>query len=58
MFAFGIIENGRHAILTKMGVVWSLIIFQWPIYLTPHMFSCHRSNSWISCGYHFLVKNS
>jgi hypothetical protein len=43
--------------LTKMGVVWPLIIGERPIYLTPHIFSCHRSHSWISGGDHFLVKN-
>jgi hypothetical protein len=46
-----------HAIFDKMGVVWPLIINQMPIHLTPHMFSCHRSHSWISGGDHFLVKN-
>jgi hypothetical protein len=40
-----------------MGVVWPLIIDQRLIHLTPHMFSCHRSHSWISGGDHFLVKN-
>jgi hypothetical protein len=24
----------------------------------PHMFTCHRSHSWISGGEHFLVQNS
>jgi hypothetical protein len=27
------------------------------VHLTPHMFNCHRSQSWISRGDHFLVKN-
>jgi hypothetical protein len=40
-----------------MGVVWPLIIDQRLVHLTPHMFSCHRSHSWISGGDHFLVKN-
>jgi hypothetical protein len=40
-----------------MGVVWPLIIDQSIVYLTPHMFPCHRSYSWISGGDHFLVKN-
>src|SRR5688572_30944465 len=40
-----------------MGVVWPLIIDQRLIHLTPHMFPCHRSHSWISGGDHFLVKN-
>src|SRR6187455_1174964 len=40
-----------------MGVVWPLIIDQTLIHLTPHMFPCHRSHSWISGGDHFLVKN-
>src|SRR5688572_29245892 len=41
----------------KMGVVWPLIIDQRLVHLTPHMFPCHRSYSWISGGDHFLVKN-
>src|SRR5688572_23679815 len=41
-----------------MGVVCPLIIDQTLIHLTPHMFPCHRSHSWISSGDHFLVKNS
>jgi hypothetical protein len=45
-------------ILTKMGVVWLLIIDQRLVHLTPHMFPCHRSHSWISGGYRFLVKKS
>jgi hypothetical protein len=40
-----------------MGVVWPLIIDQRLVHLTPHMFPCHRSHSWISPGDHFLVKN-
>src|SRR5690348_6362939 len=57
--AFDIIENGRSWLFsTKMGVVWPLIIDQRLIHLTPHMFPCHRSHSWISGGDHFLVKNS
>jgi hypothetical protein len=43
--------------LTKMGVVWPLIIDQRLVHLTPHMFKYHRSQSWISRGDHFLVKN-
>jgi hypothetical protein len=41
----------------KMVLVWPLIIYQWLVHLTPHMFPCHRSHSWISGGDHFLVKN-
>jgi hypothetical protein len=41
-----------------MGVVWPFIIDQRLVHLTPHMFPCHRSHSWISGGNHFLVKNS
>jgi hypothetical protein len=41
-----------------MGVVWPFIIDQRLVHLTPHMFPCHRSHSWISSGDHFLVKNS
>jgi hypothetical protein len=37
--------------------VWPLIINQSFVYFNPHMFSCHRSHSWISGGDHFLVKN-
>jgi hypothetical protein len=59
VLAFGIIENGRSWLFsTKMGVVWPLIIDQRLVQLTPHMFPCHRSHSWISGGDHFLVKNS
>jgi hypothetical protein len=58
VLAFGIIENGRSWLFsTKMGVVWPIIIDQRLVQLTPHMFPCHRSNSWISGGDHFLVKN-
>jgi hypothetical protein len=45
------------AISEKIGVVWPLIIDQRLVHLTPHMFPCHRSHSWISGGDHFLVKN-
>src|SRR5688500_15154752 len=41
-----------------MGVVWPLIINQRLVHLTPHIFPCHRSHSWISGGDHFLVKKS
>jgi hypothetical protein len=58
VLAFGIIENGRSWLFsTKMGVVWPLIIHQRLVHLTPHMFPCHRSYSWISGGDHFLVRN-
>jgi hypothetical protein len=58
VLAFGIIENGRSWLFsTKMGVVWPLIIEQRIVRLTPHMFPCHRSHSWISSGDNFLVKN-
>jgi hypothetical protein len=46
-----------HAIFEKMGVVWPLINDERLVHLTLHMFTCHRSHSWISIGYHFLVKN-
>jgi hypothetical protein len=56
--AFGIIENSRSCLFsTKMGVVWPLIIDRKLVQLTPHMFPCHKSHSWISGGDHFLVKN-
>jgi hypothetical protein len=59
VLAFGIIGNGRSWLFsTKMGVVWPLIIDQRLVHLTPHMFPCHRSHSWIYGGDHFLVKNS
>jgi hypothetical protein len=59
VLAFCIIENGRSWLVsTKIGVVWPLIIDQWLVHLSPHMFSCHRSESWISRGDHLLVKNS
>jgi hypothetical protein len=58
VLAFSVIENGRSWLFsTKMGVVWPLIIDQRLVHLTPHMFPCHRSHSWISGGVHFLVKN-
>jgi hypothetical protein len=58
VLAFGIIENGRSWLFpTKMGVVWPLIIDQRLVHLTPHMFPCHTSHSWISGGDYFLVKN-
>jgi hypothetical protein len=42
--------------LTKIEVVWPLIINQSVIHLTPHIFPCHRLHSWISGGDHFMVK--
>jgi hypothetical protein len=58
VLAFCIIENGRSWLFsTKMGVVWPLIIELRLVHLTPQMFPCHRSHSWISGGDHFLVKN-
>jgi hypothetical protein len=58
VLTFGIIENSRSwQFSTKMGVVRPLIIDQGLVHLTPHMFPCHRSHSWISGGDHFLVKN-
>jgi hypothetical protein len=58
VLCFGIIENGRSWLfLTKMGVVWPLIIDQRLVHLTPQMFPCHISHSWISGGDDFLVKN-
>jgi hypothetical protein len=61
VLAFGIIDNGRGRswlFSSKMGVVWPFFINQRLVHLTPHMFPCHRSHSWISSGDHFLVKNS
>jgi hypothetical protein len=58
VLAFGIIVNGHSRLFsTKIGVVWPFIIDQRLIHLTPHMFPCHRSHSWISGGHHFLDKN-
>jgi hypothetical protein len=58
LLAFSVIENGRSCLFsTKIRVVWPLIIDQRLVHLTPHMFPCRRSHSWISGGDHFLVKN-
>src|SRR5688572_28516720 len=58
VLAFSIIENGRSWLFSiKIGVVWPFFIDQRHIHLTPHMFPCHRSHSWISGGDHLLVKN-
>jgi hypothetical protein len=58
MLAFGIIENGPTWLFsTKMGVMWPLIIDHRLVHLTPYMFPCHRSHSWISDRGHVLVKN-
>jgi hypothetical protein len=45
------------AIFDKNGVVWTLVIDQRLVNLTPHMFPCHRSHSLISGRDDFLVKN-
>jgi hypothetical protein len=59
VLAFGIIENGHSWLfLTKMGVLWPMIIDQRLVHPNPHMFYCHRSHSWISGGDHFLVQKS
>ena len=42
-------RNGR-----KSGHVWPLIVDQRLIHLTPHMFPCRRSHSWISGGDQFF----
>jgi hypothetical protein len=59
VLAFGIIEKVVLAILDKNGgcVVWPLIFNQRLINLTPHMFPCHSSHSWIFGGGHLLAKN-
>jgi hypothetical protein len=58
VLTFGIIENGRSWLFsTKMGVAWPLMVDQRLVHLTPHVFPCHRSHSWIYGGDHFLVKN-
>src|SRR5699024_7367396 len=58
VLASSIIDNGHSCLSsTNLGVVWPLIIDQRLIHLTPHMFPCHRSHSWISGGDHFLGKN-
>jgi hypothetical protein len=44
--------------LTKIWVVWPLIIEERLVHLSPHMFPCHRSHSRIFGGDHFLVKKS
>jgi hypothetical protein len=58
VLAFGIIEYGHSWLFsTKMGVLRPMIIDQRLVHLTPHMFPCHRSHSWIFGGDHLLVKN-
>jgi hypothetical protein len=57
VLAFGIIENGRSWLFSTRWGLWTLIIDQRLIHLSPNMFPCHRSHSWISDGDHFLVKN-
>jgi hypothetical protein len=52
-----IIEYGGSWLFSiKMGVEWPFIVDQRLVHLTPHMFPCHGSHSWISSGDHFLVK--
>jgi hypothetical protein len=46
------------AIFDKMGIVWPLIIDQRLVHLTPHMFPCQRSHSWIYGADLLLVKNT
>jgi hypothetical protein len=54
VLAFSVIENGRSWLFsTKNRVVWPLIVDQRLIHLTPHMFPCRMSHSWISGGDHF-----
>jgi hypothetical protein len=58
VLALDIIENGHSWLFsTKIGVMWQLIIDQRHVHLTPHMFPCHKSHSWISSGDDLLVKN-
>jgi hypothetical protein len=58
VLAYGIIKRIRSWLFpTKIGVVWPLIIDQRLVHLTPQMFPCHTSHSWICGGDHFLVKN-
>jgi hypothetical protein len=58
VLAFGIIEYGHSWLFsTKMGVMWPMIIDQRLVHLTPHMFPCHKSHSWITGGDHLLVRN-
>jgi hypothetical protein len=58
VLAFSVIENGRSCLFsTKIEVVWPLIIDQRLVHITPHMFPCHRSHSWIFGGDYFMVKN-
>jgi hypothetical protein len=57
VLVFGIIENGLHAIFDKNGRCVAIDHQPEAVHLTRHMFSCHRSHSWISGGYHFLVKS-
>jgi hypothetical protein len=47
-----------HAIFEKNRGWVAMIIDQRLVHLTPHMFPCHRSHSWISGGDQLLVKKS
>jgi hypothetical protein len=48
VLAFSIIENGHSWLfLTKMGVVWPLIIDQRLVNLTPHMVIVENGRSWL-----------
>jgi hypothetical protein len=47
-----------HAYFRQKWVVLPLIINQRLIHLTPHMFPCHMSHSWICTRDQFLVKYS
>jgi hypothetical protein len=58
VLAFGITENGRSwPFWSKIGVICPFIIDESLIHLTPHMFPCHKSHSWICGGDHFYVEN-
>jgi hypothetical protein len=46
------------AILDKNEDCVAIDFNQRLIHLTPHMFPCHRSHSWILGGGHFLAKKS
>jgi hypothetical protein len=43
--------------LTKIVVVWPMIIDKRLVHLNPHMFLCHISHFWIFGGDNLLVKN-
>jgi hypothetical protein len=58
VLSFEIIKMVVHAIFEKNVGCLAIDHRQRLVHITPHMFTCHRSHSWISGGDHLLVKNS